>query len=124
VRHHRTGKAARDAAIPQTEIIETLERTIVEAAWCSLPGVDDALDSGVLKRVRRPDSLSRPGREWRDSSVGRIDDEPGAAAPGDLERVAKLQRPDASQSSTPSRYGIAESRFPCMTRTGSPASLR
>ena len=54
--------------------------------------VDDALDAGVLERIRRPDSLSSGGRDRRDFSVRRIDDQPRATAFRDLERVAKLKR--------------------------------
>ena len=93
VRHHRAGHAACDAALPQIEVVDAPEGRIrVEAARLPNSCVDDALDAGVLERIRRPDSLSSGGRDWGDLSVRRIDDQPRATAFRDLERVAKLKR--------------------------------
>src|SRR5207244_8462060 len=66
-----------------------------EAAGAARPHVDDAVDTGVERGIGRTETPHRVGRHRMDPAVRRIDAEPGAASLRDVERIAKLRRPDA-----------------------------
>ena len=97
----------------------------VEAAGRSLPGVDDALDPGVLKRDPAVRSAAWLPPSWRNLPVWRIDDQPRATALRDLERVAELERPNAGRALDHLRVSFSRtsaSSAPATSSTRRPAN--
>src|SRR5204863_10065382 len=98
VRHHRAWQPARDAALPQGEIVCGVERAAAETTAGSQPHVEDAVDARIERWVDRPETSQGFGCHRWDLAVGRIDNQPRTAAFRHFERVAKLKRADAGRT--------------------------
>ena len=60
VPHHRARQTACDAAIPQREVLEAVERALAEAADAAAPMVEDPADAGISNdRAARCDAALR-----------------------------------------------------------------